>query len=435
VWAVVLLIWQRSDRRNRRFTFGLFGATLLLICAMYPLFALVKNELMVGPGHVSLEWAVRWQLFDRTGSGDIFDPHSTAHAVIRSWVLQDPWLPRLALLTVLPGLVIRRTRAVAFAFGLQLIQLLRNGYLPYPYVIAMIPFAALTIAGVLDAALGLGRGASAAARSDRPARGAGRNPLRALVDGVGVPPDGVPDGTGARVLLGLRLGGRLAALATCAWLVVGVAQVWSVPLHELRTVDPTVVMTQQLDRHRVDARVPGVRARRERRQLTVIGPWEMLPDVANLGRHEVKVVEQPFPRGGDRLPLAHIVGQRAIGEAQHAGVVVEAREDGAAPAARVGIDREARGQRQRPFFQPLDAEQLVAKRLFRRRRRGTPQLPEESAHHTMMSAMTTPRCSIVHSQTGWPLQCWMPAPTGPTVFLIERRSHELHPYLYSCERP
>src|SRR5262249_57066279 len=65
--AVLLLIWQRSDRRNRRFTLGLFGATLFLICAMYPLFALVKNELLIGPGHVSLEWAVRWQLFGRTG--------------------------------------------------------------------------------------------------------------------------------------------------------------------------------------------------------------------------------------------------------------------------------------------------------------------------------------------------------------------------------
>jgi hypothetical protein len=39
---------------------------------------------------------------------------------------------------------------VALAFTIQVVQLLRGGYLPYPYVIAMIPFAALTVAGVID---------------------------------------------------------------------------------------------------------------------------------------------------------------------------------------------------------------------------------------------------------------------------------------------
>jgi Dolichyl-phosphate-mannose-protein mannosyltransferase len=154
--AVVLMLWQFADRRNRRFTTGLFAALFILICTAYPIYALVKNELFVGPGHVSLEWAVRWQLFERTGSGSIFDPSSTASAVIRSWIDLDPWLPAIALATVAPGLLLPRTRAVAFALALQVMQLLRNGYLPYPYVIAMIPFAALTIGGVADAAVRIG---------------------------------------------------------------------------------------------------------------------------------------------------------------------------------------------------------------------------------------------------------------------------------------
>jgi len=148
--AVLLTLWQHTDRRTRRFCLGFFGAVFFLLCAGFPVYALLKNELLIGPGHVSLEWAVRWQLFERTGSGSIFDAKSTAHAVIRSWVDQDPWFPRLALATVLPGLLIRRTRPVAFAFGVQVLQLLRGGYLPYPYVIAIIPFAALTIAGCAD---------------------------------------------------------------------------------------------------------------------------------------------------------------------------------------------------------------------------------------------------------------------------------------------
>jgi len=148
--AVLMALWQHTDRRTRRFSLAFFGAVFVLLCAGYPVFALLKNELLIGPGHVSLEWAVRWQLFGRTGSGSIFDAKSTAHAVVRSWLDQDAWLPRLALVTAVPGMLIRRTRAVAFAFVFQVLQMLRGGYLPYPYVIAIIPFAALTIAGCAD---------------------------------------------------------------------------------------------------------------------------------------------------------------------------------------------------------------------------------------------------------------------------------------------
>lgn len=150
--AVVVLLFQCSDRRNRRFVATVFGTTLVAIGAAYPLYALIKNELLDGPGHVSLEWAIRWQLFERQGSGSIFDPHTAAHAVTSSWVALDPVLPTVALLALIPGLLLRRTRAVALAFGIQAAELLRSGYLPYPFVVAMIPFAALTIAGVLDVA-------------------------------------------------------------------------------------------------------------------------------------------------------------------------------------------------------------------------------------------------------------------------------------------
>jgi ribosomal protein L12E/L44/L45/RPP1/RPP2 len=192
------MLWQHTDRRTRRFCFGLFGAVFVLLCVGYPVFALLKNELFIGPGHVSLEWAVRWQLFDRTGSGSIFDAKSTAHAVVRSWLDQDAWFPRLALVTVLPALVIRRTRAVAFAFTIQVVQLTRSGYLPYPYVIAMIPFAALTIAGVADWLWDVGR---------------------------------------HRLPVALARGKQVVVLAVVGWLIVIVGHSWSYPLHDLRTND------------------------------------------------------------------------------------------------------------------------------------------------------------------------------------------------------
>ena len=148
--SVVLLFWQHTDRRNRKFTATIFLTVVSLLGALYPLYALIKNELWAGPGHVSLQWAVQWQLFERVGSGSIFDPNSTAHSVVSTWLSLDRPSCLVCLAAIVPGLLFRRTRAVALAFAIQVSSLLRDGYLPYPFVIAMIPFAALTIAGVVD---------------------------------------------------------------------------------------------------------------------------------------------------------------------------------------------------------------------------------------------------------------------------------------------
>jgi 4-amino-4-deoxy-L-arabinose transferase-like glycosyltransferase len=220
--AVVLLLWQHTDRRTRRFCFGLFGAVFVLLCAGYPMYALLKSELLIGPGHVSLEWAVRWQLFERTGSGSILDPKSTAHAVVRSWLDQDKWLPWLALLTVLPALLVRRTQAVAFAFGIQVVQLTRGGYLPYPYVIAMIPFAALTIAGYADWLWDVGR-----TRAAQLPIGGGR--LRRLIAAPGAVLRRLP-----RPPVAIIHAKQAALLALIACVVFTVGQAWRYPLRDLR---------------------------------------------------------------------------------------------------------------------------------------------------------------------------------------------------------
>ena len=106
---------------------------------------------------------------------------------------------------------------------------------------------------------------------------------------------------------------------------------------ELLAVEAAVAVADQLDRHRVDARVAGVLARGERRQLAVVGA------AAGAGGCRGS---RTSPDGSCRAaipppavtscPVAHVVGQRAVGVAQHARVVVEARKDvaGAAPRAR-----------------------------------------------------------------------------------------------------
>jgi hypothetical protein len=147
--SLLLLLWQHSSAGGtRRYRIALFLTTSAALLFVYPLYAILKNELLDGPGHVSLLWAIKWQLFDRPPSGSLLDPSSETYATVRSWLEQDSFLLPTAVLLAPLGLLMRRTRAIALALVIQVAMLMRNGYLPFPYVIAMMPFAALTVAGI-----------------------------------------------------------------------------------------------------------------------------------------------------------------------------------------------------------------------------------------------------------------------------------------------
>jgi hypothetical protein len=148
--ALALLLWQHTSPRTRRYNIALFLTVLAALVFLYPLYAILKNELFEGPGHVSLLWAIKWQLFDRTPSGSLLDPSSRTYAVARSWFDQDPWLLGSGVLLIPLGLLLRRLRAITLALVIQVVMLFRNGFLPFAYVVAMLPFAALLVAGVAD---------------------------------------------------------------------------------------------------------------------------------------------------------------------------------------------------------------------------------------------------------------------------------------------
>jgi hypothetical protein len=156
--ALLLLLWQHTSPETRRYRVALFLTVLAGVSSTYPLYALLKNELLEGPGHVSLAWAVKWQLFERLPTGSVLDTTSDSYGIVRSWLDQDPWLLLAGVLLTPVALLCGRLRAVALALAIQAVMMLRNGYLPYPYVIAMLPFAALVIAGVADQ---LGKGPAA----------------------------------------------------------------------------------------------------------------------------------------------------------------------------------------------------------------------------------------------------------------------------------
>jgi hypothetical protein len=148
--VVVGLLWRCSDVRTRRYRLAAFGSLFAAGTFFYPLYALVKNEFLEGPGHVSLLWAVKWQLFLRERNGSFLTPGTGAADYFRSWLDLDPWLLAAGLVLAVPALFVARLRVLAIALLLQAALPLRPGYLPQAYVVAMLPFAAIVAAGLMD---------------------------------------------------------------------------------------------------------------------------------------------------------------------------------------------------------------------------------------------------------------------------------------------
>jgi hypothetical protein len=150
--ALVIAVVQNSDRRTRRYCLALFFSLLSLVAAFYPLYASLKGELLPGPRHVSLLGYLMVQLVTRQGTGSLFNAHSQTYAIVVQWLHYDYWLLGAALVLSVLALFRRSTRAVAVAYLIQAAAILRPGYLPNMYVIMMLPFAALIVAGSIEAA-------------------------------------------------------------------------------------------------------------------------------------------------------------------------------------------------------------------------------------------------------------------------------------------
>jgi 4-amino-4-deoxy-L-arabinose transferase-like glycosyltransferase len=148
--AVFWLLWQHSASRTRKWHLGVFAATFVELVAFYLLFAVLRGELIPGRGHVSLGWALWWQLMGRAGTGSVLDSHSVTHGLAVLWIGIDPWLVLVGVVLVPAGLLIRRLRPLALGMLIQVVLLIPGGYVPYFYVTAMLPFAALLVGGVAD---------------------------------------------------------------------------------------------------------------------------------------------------------------------------------------------------------------------------------------------------------------------------------------------
>ncbi len=148
--AFAYVLWRHGDVRNRKFFVTVALVTAAIVVGIYPLYAVLNGEFIPGGGHVSLLSSAKWQLFERPSSGSLLDASSDARNLLSNWLSYDRWLLVGAMLCLPFGLAVRRLRGVALVVAIQIGILLRGGYVPYPYVIAVLPFAALLVAGISD---------------------------------------------------------------------------------------------------------------------------------------------------------------------------------------------------------------------------------------------------------------------------------------------
>jgi cellulose synthase/poly-beta-1,6-N-acetylglucosamine synthase-like glycosyltransferase len=148
--ALLLAAAQNADRRTRRYCLTLLVSFFVLISSAFPLYATLKGEFLPGQGHLSLVGTMVIQLFTRKSTGSVFDSDSLAHGIVNFWLDLDPWLLGVALLLSPVALARRSTRAITLAYLIQVAMVLRPGYLPHMYVIGLLPFAALVVAGTAE---------------------------------------------------------------------------------------------------------------------------------------------------------------------------------------------------------------------------------------------------------------------------------------------
>jgi len=150
--AVAWQLWRCADKRTRAFVLATAGSLFVLSLSLYVLYAALKGEVLPGKGHVSLVGAIEWQLAQRPSSGSVFSHSTGAHSTVTGWLSQDPWLLGAGAALIPIAFTRRSLRPVAFAYAFTVVAILRPGYLPLLYVIGMLPFAALCIAGGVDTA-------------------------------------------------------------------------------------------------------------------------------------------------------------------------------------------------------------------------------------------------------------------------------------------
>lgn len=155
--ALPFLAWtmiRSAKPSTRRYTLSVSASVLVLIGFSYVLLALIKGELFPRSGQVSLIGGITYQLGSRASSGSIFDPSSLINRTVAIWWSLDPVFIVIGLVASVAALRLRSFRPFAALVVFSVLIMFRpGGYLPVPYVIMLLPFAALMTAGMGDRAI------------------------------------------------------------------------------------------------------------------------------------------------------------------------------------------------------------------------------------------------------------------------------------------
>ena len=151
---LAFVMYRSAWPATRRYTLSVAATMLVLVGFGYILFAAVKGELVPGANRVSLVEGVAFQLSSRASSGSITDPDSLINRTFAMWWQLDPVFISASFAASVIALFIPKLRP----YGLLILALaafmFRPGsYLPVPYIIMLLPFAALVVAGVAGWAL------------------------------------------------------------------------------------------------------------------------------------------------------------------------------------------------------------------------------------------------------------------------------------------
>jgi 4-amino-4-deoxy-L-arabinose transferase-like glycosyltransferase len=167
--ALVWLIAARTPRWARKKYLLVFTVVYIGLAGMWPLLALVKGEMFPGPGHVSMIGEAIYQLASRQSTGSLLKAGSETAAQARMWLRMDPWLGLGGGAAAGCALLVRRFRPFVCLLVIQLLYMIKGGYVPYAFITVMLPFAALLIAGVADLLWRVGTGFGPGSRGTGPA--------------------------------------------------------------------------------------------------------------------------------------------------------------------------------------------------------------------------------------------------------------------------
>jgi hypothetical protein len=157
--ALALQVWRTSHPSTRRYALAVGGSLFALVWSAYMLGAALRGQLLPGRGHPSLVQGAWFQLFERSGSGSLFDPGSFRNEAVAGWFGLDPVGVVLALIAAPVALVaVPRLRPIAIGFLLLAAAVVPPWYLPVSLVVGLLPFGALVIAGVAEHAWNWGGG-------------------------------------------------------------------------------------------------------------------------------------------------------------------------------------------------------------------------------------------------------------------------------------